>query len=58
MDVTATGRAGRIGALDGLRAFAVTAVVLYHLWPRRLPSGFLGVDVFMVVSGFIVTTLL
>jgi peptidoglycan/LPS O-acetylase OafA/YrhL len=48
----------RIGALDGLRAVAVTAVLLYHLSPRALPSGFLGVDVFMVVSGFIVTGLL
>ena len=48
----------RIGALDGMRAIAVTAVVVYHLWPSALPSGFLGVDVFMVVSGFIVTNLL
>ncbi len=37
---------------------AVTAVVLYHFSPRALPSGYLGVDVFMVVSGFIVTNLL
>ncbi|HEY3830780.1 MAG TPA: acyltransferase family protein, partial [Acidimicrobiia bacterium] len=48
----------RIGALDGMRAVAVTTVVVYHLWPSALPSGFLGVDVFMVVSGFIVTNLL
>jgi len=48
----------RIGGLDGLRALAVSAVVLYHLSPRALPSGYLGVDVFMVISGFIVTTLL
>jgi len=48
----------RVGALDGLRAVAVTAVLVYHLSPRALPSGFLGVDVFMVVSGFIVTGLL
>jgi peptidoglycan/LPS O-acetylase OafA/YrhL len=48
----------RIGALDGLRALAVTAVLVYHLSPRALPSGYLGVDVFMVVSGFIVTGLL
>ncbi len=48
----------RIGALDGLRAVAVSAVLLYHFAPRSLPSGFLGVDVFMVVSGYIVTSLL
>jgi peptidoglycan/LPS O-acetylase OafA/YrhL/lysophospholipase L1-like esterase len=48
----------RSGALDGVRAVAVTAVVGYHLAPSALPSGFLGVDVFMVVSGFIVTGLL
>ena len=48
----------RLGALDGLRAVAVAAVVVYHLDPTWLPSGYLGVDVFMVVSGFIVTKLL
>jgi peptidoglycan/LPS O-acetylase OafA/YrhL len=48
----------RIGALDGLRAFAVLAVVVYHFEPSWLPAGYLGVDVFMVVSGFIVTRLL
>ena len=39
-----------------MRAVAVAAVVVYHFSPGLLPSGFLGVDVFMVVSGFIVTT--
>src|SRR5882724_9675688 len=52
------GRTERVGALDGLRAVAVGAVVLYHLSPRTLPSGYLGVDMFMVLSGFIVTGLL
>ncbi|PCN49302.1 hypothetical protein Csp2054_03750 [Curtobacterium sp. 'Ferrero'] len=41
--------------VQGLRAFAVTAVVLYHLWPNRLPGGFVGVDVFFVISGFLIT---
>ena len=50
--------AGRNGALDGMRAFAIVAVVVYHLSPNLLPSGYLGVDVFMAVSGFIVTELL
>ena len=45
-------------ALDGLRAFAVTAVVLYHLNLPLLPGGYLGVDVFFVISGFLITALL
>ena len=48
----------RNGALDGMRAFAVVAVLVFHLAPNRLRSGFLGVDVFMALSGFIVTELL
>ena len=41
--------------IDGLRAIAVFAVVLYHLHAPALPSGFLGVDIFFVISGFVVT---
>jgi peptidoglycan/LPS O-acetylase OafA/YrhL len=52
------GARGRLPGLDGLRAIAVTAVVVFHLDPRWLPGGFLGVDVFFVVSGFLITTLL
>ena len=48
----------RIGGLDGLRAVAVIAVVAYHLWPDHLQAGFLGVDLFMVLSGFLITGLL
>ncbi len=48
----------RLPGLDGLRALAVAAVVTFHLDPRWLPGGFLGVDVFFVVSGFLITTLL
>ncbi|MCU1427771.1 MAG: oatA 3 [Actinomycetia bacterium] len=51
-------RSHRVGAMDGLRAVAVAAVVVYHLSPKLLPSGYLGVDVFMVVSGFLITGLL
>ena len=45
-------------ALDGIRALAVIAVVLYHLGGTLMPGGFLGVTVFFVISGYIITTLL
>jgi peptidoglycan/LPS O-acetylase OafA/YrhL len=50
--------AGRLAGLDGLRALAILAVLVFHLDPSWLPGGFLGVDVFFVVSGFLITTLL
>ncbi|MDE3085655.1 MAG: acyltransferase, partial [Acidobacteriota bacterium] len=45
-------------ALDGLRGVAVAAVVAYHLGARWLPGGYLGVDLFFVLSGFLITGLL
>ena len=45
-------------ALDGVRCVAVIAVLVYHLDPRWLPGGFLGVDVFFALSGYLITTLL
>jgi peptidoglycan/LPS O-acetylase OafA/YrhL len=44
--------------LDGLRAVAVTLVVLFHLTPGTLPGGYIGVDIFFVISGFLITSLL
>jgi len=44
--------------LDGVRAVAVVAVLVYHLGAGWLPGGFLGVDVFFALSGFLITTLL
>jgi len=44
--------------LDGLCALAVIAVLLYHAELRWMPGGFLGVEVFFVISGYLITTLL
>ena len=47
-----------IPAIDGLRAVAVIAVILYHLGIPWIPGGFLGVDLFFVISGYVITRLL
>ncbi|MEI8402692.1 MAG: acyltransferase, partial [Alcaligenaceae bacterium] len=41
--------------IDGLRAVAVLAVVIFHAFPAWLPGGFVGVDVFFVISGYLIT---
>jgi len=48
----------RWSGLDGLRAVAVAAVVAFHFAPGALHGGFLGVDIFFVLSGFLITDLL
>ena len=51
-------RSPRLRGLDGLRALAVAAVILYHLGSGIVPGGFIGVDVFFVISGYLITGLL
>src|SRR5664279_1008369 len=44
--------------IDGLRALAVIAVILFHTFPKILPGGFVGVDVFFVISGYLITQII
>ena len=58
MTSSTTSSPARYAGLDGLRALAVALVVLSHLFPPWVRGGFIGVDVFFVLSGFLITTLL
>ena len=51
-------RSTQLPGIDGIRALAVSAVLLYHLNASWLPGGYLGVDVFFVISGYLITRLL
>ena len=44
--------------IQGLRALAVIFVLIFHIMPTFMPSGYLGVDIFFVISGFLITSLL
>lgn len=54
-DTPLSAGAGYRAEIDGLRALAVVAVILNHIDDRLLPSGYLGVDIFFVISGFVIT---
>ena len=47
---------GYLPALDGVRALAVISVIVYHANKKWLGGGFLGVEVFFVISGFLITS--
>ena len=51
-------RLGYRPALDGLRALAIISVVAYHAYPDAVPGGYIGVEIFFVLSGFLITRLL
>ena len=56
MDQRSTAVAGFRPEVQALRTLAMAGVVFFHLWPKRLTGGYAGVDVFFVISGFLITS--
>lgn len=54
--VTGDRRAGQRADIQSLRAVAVGLVIVNHMWPGDLPGGYIGVDIFFVISGFLITS--
>jgi len=58
MEISRTQESGYRPEVDGLRAVAVASVVIYHVNKAWLPGGYVGVDIFFVISGFLITSII
>ena len=63
MDVATPNKTNHLGEtyrrdIDGLRALAVMPIVVFHIHPQWMPGGYVGVDIFYVISGYLITGIL